>query len=86
MEHGGQSLQWTSEFQPTDAIFVPLTRPWEAEGCDEAGWGGGRVASRGGRVRISRYATRKTLPTVVHNQLDSLWHLAPKKETLQFGL
>ena len=22
-----------------DAIFLPLTRAWGAEGCDEAGWG-----------------------------------------------
>ena len=27
-------------FNPwTDAIFLPLTRAWGAEGCDEAGWG-----------------------------------------------
>ena len=25
--------------QPTDLIFLPLTRAWGAEGCDEAGWG-----------------------------------------------
>ena len=23
----------------TDVIFLPLTRAWGAEGCDEAGWG-----------------------------------------------
>ena len=23
-----------TEFQPTEAIFLPLTRVWEAEGCD----------------------------------------------------
>ena len=32
------------DLQPTDVIFLPLTRAWGAEGCDEAGWGVGRVA------------------------------------------
>ena len=25
--------------RPTDLIFLPLTRAWGDEGCDEAGWG-----------------------------------------------
>ena len=28
-----------TEFQPTDAIFLPLTRAWGAEGFNEAEWG-----------------------------------------------
>ena len=35
----------------TDAIFLPLTRAWGGEGCDEA-VGGGRVVTRAGRARI----------------------------------
>ena len=27
-----------TESQPTDAIFILLTRAWGDEGCDEVGW------------------------------------------------
>ena len=41
-----------TESQPTDVIFLPLTRARGGEGYDEAG-GGGRVVTRAGRARIS---------------------------------
>ena len=40
-----------TESQPTDAIFLPLTRVCGGEGYDEA-VGGGRVVTRAGRARI----------------------------------
>ena len=49
-----ESSTWRvqTESQPTDVIFLPLTRAWGGEGYDEAG-GGGRVVTRAGRARIS---------------------------------
>ena len=38
-----------TESQPTDVIFLPLTRARGGEGYDEAG-GGGRVVTRAGRA------------------------------------
>ena len=49
-----ESSTWRvqTEFQPTDVIFLSLTRAWGVEGYDEAGRGG-RVVTLAGRARIS---------------------------------
>ena len=41
----------------TDVIFLPLTRAWGGEGCDEA-VGGGRVVTRAGRARIDGWCAK----------------------------
>ena len=52
LESGTWRVQ--TESQPTDAIFLPLTRAWGGEGYDEA-VGGGRVVTLAGRARINDF-------------------------------
>ena len=50
--------------QPTDLIFLPLTRAWGAEGCDEAGWGEAESHPEAG-ARVFRGLSHKTY--FIHN-------------------
>ena len=45
-------LEAQTESQPTDVIFLPLTRAWGGEGYDKVS-GGGRFVTRAGHARIS---------------------------------
>ena len=55
-----QSHCGRNKSQPTDAIFLPLTRAWGAEGCDEAGWGEAESHPEVG-ARVFRGLSHKTV-------------------------
>ena len=59
-----QKMECLQFIPPTDLIFLPLTRAWGAEGCDEAGWGEAESHPEAG-ARVFRGLSHKTY--FIHN-------------------
>ena len=53
-----------TQLPPTDAILMPLTRAWGAEGFDEAVWGEAESKPEAG-ARVQRGLSQKTTPCFV---------------------